>query len=114
MALLALVFSGGCFSQLPNEIFMGQGVRPLLQLHNDSPHDVVCYVYVAPTGGHPGADRLRPAELIEPGVTRGIDVSPGGYDISIYDCNRTPMMLRESVQITPAGILLRFRSREHL
>lgn len=105
---------GGCASRLPNQIYMAQGQRPLLQLHNDSPHDVICYVYVSQSGEHPRADRLRPAEVLEPGVTRGINVEPGGYDIGIYDCNRTPMMLREAVQITEAGLLLRFRSREHL
>jgi len=111
-AAAALAFALGCVPAAQNETSVGVSSGAALLLRNEST-ETICYVYLSPASQETwGPDRLRPDEVVDPGVTRNLELPPGRYDIRLLDCNRTTMLERLDVEVSGDGVLLTFRARE--
>lgn len=85
--------------------------RPGILLRNRSP-EILCEVYVSPSGTEPDLDALAPDEVVEPGASRFFELADGAHDVQLRDCNGAVVMRREGMRVGPGGFMLTYEERD--
>jgi hypothetical protein len=73
---------------------------------------MVCYAYITQDAATWGADRLPPAEVIDPDSARHFEVGEGTWRVRLEDCSRRAVFQREDLVVGPEGTAIRLFARE--
>jgi len=69
----------------------------------------ICYAYIsASSDSNWGPDRLG-SDVISPGESYGMPVSPGTYDFKLEDCDHNELLDRRAIAVSGTGVALTYR-----
>ena len=110
---MLLVLGPACASTqvAPSNAIVPMAEAPLV-LFNESA-EIICYIHVTPSAEtEQWTDLLDVDQVLVPGEERRFDVAHGPARLELLDCNRDPLLVREQLELSESGLLIRFRQRE--